>query len=55
MEFGIEKYDMLMMKSEKDKQQKELNKEVGKALERSQKKKITSSWEYKNADKKLRT
>ena len=46
MEFGIEKCAMLLMIRVKHKEQKEWNRQIRKESERSEKGKISSTWEY---------
>ena len=47
MKFCIEKYAMLIMKSEKQQMTKEIKQlDQGKKSERSEKRKFTSTWEY---------
>ena len=49
MEFGIEKCVLLMMRSGK-RQRKEKNYQIKKELGRSEKRKITNTWELSEAD-----
>ena len=46
MEFDIEKYAKLITNSGKKKQRKEYNSQIRKALEDTERRKITSTWEY---------
>ena len=46
MEFGIEKYVILIMDVGKEKQQKEKNSQLRKESECLKRRKITRTWEY---------